>query len=358
MLERLLKEIGVDLNEADTGSATLFESALVKAWYNLNNLPIPENAIDPSESSKLEKNPNMVSKAEKIIEDLNLQGGESAQQTGRGSSEPITITDFWRQFGATNKTPKTDIILGDKKISVKVGPSQLMSGGKEEAIATFYAAMEDVPNLKDSEEAKAVIDAFDKFVKGTTQSGTVDTNLKSGQDKVINDADNAHKEMKSKLQELFNKNKDFKNAFAKEAMSGYKKFGPDSIASADYVLSSDKSLNKGELHSVNDKGYVEKIADQMNISIRFKSSQTVSAALKTPENPKGKTGKYRFWSVVGLLFDPNKKEIEEYSLNENIFMNTIDKIKNIFNTGIEKIIKFIIPDKEDIDIDFNNDIQF
>ena len=71
MLERLLKEIGVDLNEADTGSATLFESALVKALYNLNNLPIPENAIDPSESSKLEKNPNMVSKAEKICGAIN-----------------------------------------------------------------------------------------------------------------------------------------------------------------------------------------------------------------------------------------------------------------------------------------------
>ena len=354
LLESILNELGFTLNEADTGEATLFESALVKAWYNINKKEMPEDAISAEEAAKLEKNPKMVSKAEDIIKDLNLQGGDSARQTGRGAGN---TTAFWQSFGATDKTPKTDVILGDKKISVKVGPSQLMSGGKAESTATFYAAMEDTPELLESPEAKAVINTFDKFVKtGITQADKVAKELSKGTNEILNDADKAHKEMRSKLQDLFDKSEAFKIAFAREAMSGYKKFGPDSEASADWVLSADKSLNKGSLHSVNDNSYVAKIADQMNMTVRFKS---------TSEKTKGeKTGKYRFWSVVSLLINPATIDAlsslteEDKQLNENIFTDTVNKVKDIFQTGIEKVVKFIIPDKEDIDVDINNDINF
>ena len=354
LLESLLNELGFSLKEADTGEATLFESALVKAWYNINKKEMPEGAISSEEASKLEKNPSMVSKAEGIIKDLGLQGGESARQTGRGAGG---TTSFWQRFGATDKTPKTDVILGDKKISVKVGPSQLMSGGKAESTATFYAAMEDTPELLDSPEAQEVINTFDKFVKtGITKADKVAKELTKGTNELLNDADKAHKEMRSKLQVLFDKNEDFKIAFAREAMSGYKKFGPDSEASADWVLSADKSLNKGSLHSVNDDSYVSKIADQMNMTVRFKS---------TSEKVKGeKTGRYRFWSVVALLINPATIDAisslteEDKQLSENIFTDTVDKVKNIFQTGIEKIVKFVFPDKEDIDIKVNNNITF
>jgi hypothetical protein len=354
LLESILNRLGFTLNEANTGEATLFESALVKAWYNINNKPMPENAISDEDAAKLKINSKMVSKAEDIIKDLNLQGGDSARQTGRGAGN---TTAFWQNFGATDKTPKTDVILGDKKISVKVGPSQLMSGGKAESTATFYSAMKDTPELLESPEAKAVINTFDKFVKtGVTQTDKVAKELTKGTNKILDDADKAHKEMKSKLQDLFDKSEVFKTAFAREAMSGYKKFGPNSEASADWVLSADKSLNKGSLHSVNDNSYVAKIADQMNMTVRFKS---------TSEKTKGeKTGKYRFWSVVSLLINPatidalSSLNEDDKQLNENIFTDTVDKIKDIFQTGIEKIVKFIIPDKEDIDVDINNDINF
>jgi hypothetical protein len=360
LLESLLSELGFTLNEADTSEATLFESALVKAWYNLNKKIMPKNAISVEDDTKLKTNPKMVSKAEAIIKDLNLQGGDSARQTGRGVGN---TTAFWQSFGATDKTPKTDVILGDKKISVKVGPSQLMSGGKAESTATFYSAMQntpddpDEPKLLDTPEAKAVIDTFDKFIKtGITQADKVSKELSKGTNQILDSADKAHKEMRSKLQDLFNKSKKFKVAFAREAMSGYKKFGPNSEASADWVLSADKSLNKGSIHSVNDDLYVAKIADQMNMTVRFKS---------TSEKIKGeKTGKYRFWSVVSLLINPTTIDAlsslteEDKQLNENIFTDTVDKIKNIFQTGIEKIVKFIAPDKEDIDVDINNNINF
>ena len=351
MLEGMLKEMGIDLNEADTGDATLFEAALVQAWYNVNKLTPPEGAIDPKEIKKLTQNPQMVKKSEAIIQDLNLSGGDSAQGTGRGLK--TSITPFWSKFGAKNTTPKTDVILGDKMISVKVGPSQLMSGGKAESLATFYAAMEDTPELLDSAEAQDVINTFNKFVEsGVTKMGTVGQSLKQGEDSIIIDGDKAHKEMRGKLQALFNKSEEFKIAFAKEAMSGYKKFGVNDAASADWVLSADPSLSKASINSVNDDSYVAKIADKINLTVRFKSTSTKSADLKSSENPKGKTGKYRFWSVVSLIFNPSK------SLQENLLSKTVNQVKSLLNTGIEYITKFISPSNEDVDIEFNNEIDF
>jgi len=356
LLESILDELGIDLNEANTGDATLFEAALVQAWYNINKKEVPKDAIDPKESAKLEAKPDMVKKAEDAVKSLNLSGGSSAQGTGRGIN--ASLTPFWSSKGATNKTPKTDVILGDKKLSVKVGSSQLMSGGKEESMATFYAAMEDTPDLLDSPEAKAVISTFDKFIKsGITKSGGVEKNLKDNTDEIITDGDKAHKEMKANLQSLFNKSEKFKTAFAREAMSGYKKFGPDSPASADFVLSADKNLSNPTLHSVNDDAYAAKIANKMNLTVRFKSTQTTKAALKSPENPRGGTGKYRFWSVVSLIVNPSKVD-EERIINENIVTSVVSKIKDIFSQGIEKIVKFINPDKEEVEIDFNNEIDF
>jgi len=58
------------LKEADTDKATLFESALVYAWYKLNNLPVPKDAILPEELTKLKSNKNMVEKAGQAIIDL------------------------------------------------------------------------------------------------------------------------------------------------------------------------------------------------------------------------------------------------------------------------------------------------
>jgi len=58
--------------------------------------------------------------------------------------ESGNITPFWRKYGGTNNTSKTDIILGGKNCSVKnAAGAQLMSGKKGESIATTIAASED-----------------------------------------------------------------------------------------------------------------------------------------------------------------------------------------------------------------------
>jgi len=159
--------------------------------------------------------------------------------------------------------------------------------------------------------------------------------------------DKAHKEMSSKLEDLFNKSPEFKIAFAQEAMSGYEKFGSNSDASADYVLSVSPDLSSPKLHSTQNSGYAAKIADQMKLTVRFKSSS---------EKLKGeKTGRYRFWSVVSLISDPTK-------LKEGV-MDTIKsyiyKVKDYIDNGVYSLTKFLFGDTlQDSDIEFDNTIDF
>jgi len=347
LLESLLNELGFSLKEAETGDAVLFESALVYAWYKLKGLPVPEDAISADELKKLKSNKSLVTKAENAIKSLGLTGGKSAKSTGR-SGGSVSVTPFWSSYGATNTTPKTDVMLGNKRISVKVGNAQLMSGGKNESIATFYAAAKHVPGILKTQEAKDVIDTFEKFVTvGYTKDGGVEANIKGGKDKILKAGDKAHKEMSDKLETLFNKSEAFKIAFAQEAMSGYEKFGPNSEAYAQYVLSVDKNYDNPQLHSTQDDSYASKIADQMKLTVRFKS---------TSEKLKGeKTGRYRFWSVVSLISDPSK-------LKEGL----VDSLKDIINKttdyitqGIASLTKFVIGDNpEDVDVKIDNNIDF
>ncbi len=336
-----------NLHEAETGEAVLFESALVYAWYKINKLPIPKDAILPAELEKLKSNPSLVKSAANAITTLGLSSGKEARGTGRAGST-VSLTPFWSGFGATNTTPKTDVILGNKKISVKAGNAQLMSAGKEESLATFYAAAKHVPNILKTKEAKNVINTFDKFVKGGyTKQGSVDTNLKAGKDKILNAGDAAHKEMRDNLEALFNKSPEFKIAFAKEAMSGLEKFGPGSPATADYVLSVDSSYGNPQLHRTQDDKYAAKIANQMKLTVRFKST---SEKLKS-----GKTGRYRFWSVVSLISDPSK--IKEGILDT--IKSVVNSVKDYVSQGIASLTKFVIgDDPEDVDIKVDNTIDF
>ena len=67
---------------------------------------------------------------------INKVGVKKLEQLG-ASTLPIS-----KEWKGTNKTPKTDLIDGNKKISLKkAGGSQLLSAGKFEAISTVESAM-------------------------------------------------------------------------------------------------------------------------------------------------------------------------------------------------------------------------
>ena len=222
-------------------------------------------------------------------------------------ADTIDVSDKWKEYfggkvpGAT-RTPKTDFVIGNRKISLKTGDAaQLMSGAKSESMATFYTALD-----KGGEKIhKEVIDKLTKMFEGMAPANVAATDLrtaiKNQSDEMVNQANAAHKLMMNELAGRFNSNKEFRNAFAHEAMSGEVKFGGNIGACTDFLVSDfDGSRNK--LKSVNDFGYVSKVADQMNVSVRFKTTSVKKGGKKT--------GEYRYSSVVGLNVSKMHEELE------------------------------------------------
>ena len=97
-----------------------YEAAIVMGWYELhskeldNNSGIPQKIVDIINS-----NPDAKSSgkriAEYILKNRKDLSGAQAEQYGRASTK---LTSFWTSFGASNKTPKTDILIGDARFSL------------------------------------------------------------------------------------------------------------------------------------------------------------------------------------------------------------------------------------------------
>ena len=288
MLEYLLEKIGIDiydniLEEEVKGKATLFEAALVKAWYEINEKPIPEGAIPQKDLEALTT--DIVEDAKGILKQTGLTGGSEAKQIGASA---LDTTEFWKTHGAINKTPKTDIIIDNKKISLKVGPSQLMSGAGNELSATFYAALNNSPNTE-KELVNTITDSIKKvFVRGTTKSGNVRQAKQKGDDPLLSQAVEEMGKLKNTIQTFFETNPNFLTEFAYEAATGQQKFGGNE-GTADYVLAISSNYKKGTLHKI-DKSYAKEIANKMKLDINMKSGSQKIKGIKT--------GKYNYYTVL------------------------------------------------------------
>ena len=335
-----------------------YEAAIVIGWHKNNRKKIksPEEVgINPGVYKTLLKSPEALKAGELIAKAIAKRFGNKnakAEQYGRAKSK---LTPFWKLYGATDTTPKTDILIGNKRLSLKIGMAQLMSGGKAESTATFYAALKSTPALKKSQQFKKTNAVFNKFVTSTVAPGQLRPIIKKGDNPVVNKAEKAHKECMAELGGLFEKSEKFKIAFAREAMSGYEKYGRASNSAAEFMVVANHAGTKVKIESVNDDGYCQKIADAMKLQARFKTSSRKVGGEKT--------GEYNFWSVVSLIVDSMEGQKEDYSgewygnLDEGIidviktkvksvFTKVVDKAKSFIQAGVDKMLKFLcmIPD--------------
>jgi hypothetical protein len=349
-----------------------YEASIVMGFYELTGRPIVDNPLKFGITDKvfatIQKNPNAQDAGRKIAEAVLKQypalKNKNAEQYGRAKA---TLTDFWKAQGATDITPKTDVLIGDMRFSVKIGLAQLMSGGKAESTATFEAATKNSnPELKKSPQYKKTTDVLEGFVKSTLAPSKLRPLIKSGTNEVVNKAERAHKDCMEELGKLFNESKSFKVEFAREAMSGYEKFGKTSNAAAEFMLVASADGAQVKIHSVDDDKYCLKIANAMKLQARFKTSQRTLASMKSPTNKKGGTGEYNFWSVISLIVDSMQ---DSEDLNESIELQEIKLLKVIrgwvtktwrkvtafFKGGLIKLKKFlgVQPDPS-----FNNKIKF
>ncbi len=316
-----------------------YEAAIVMGWYEIHDQELDnKSGITSKTVETIKKNPQALEAgrniARYILDNNSDLSGAQAEQYGRASTK---LTKFWTSYGASNKTPKTDILIGNKRFSLKIGMAQLMSGGKAESTATFYAALKKVnQSITETPEFKKTTEILDSFVETSLAPTQLRPLIKSKENPVVNAGENAHKQCMESMSTLFEKNRDFKIAFAREAMSGFEKFGERADAAAEFMLVASHDGTRVAIHNVNDDVYCEKIADKMKLQARFKTS---SRKVK-----KVKTGEYNFWSVISLIVDAMDEELINYEgeqLNEFAFLGKISKkIKGFFSKVWKKVSSF------------------
>ena len=146
-----------------------------------------------------------------------------------------------KKWKGTNKTPKTDLISGTHKISLKKhGGSQLMSAGPAEAVSTFEAAMGRYSISKEGKKAvTSLMNSVQKKMGAMSTKGTIgaieklrDATPKSKRSKELKarieemEGLQVDAEFLSKKMDKLFKDKQFKKYFCWEAASGEVKFKP------------------------------------------------------------------------------------------------------------------------------------
>tara|TARA_Y100000816_G_scaffold291880_1_gene284790 strand:- start:1029 stop:3212 length:2184 start_codon:yes stop_codon:yes gene_type:complete len=211
---------------------------------------------------------------------INKVGVKKLEQLG-ASTLPIS-----KEWKGTNKTPKTDLIDGKKKISLKkAGGSQLLSAGKFEAISTVESAMRmysidptgkrKVESLIDNLEKK-MIKLSTKDTVGKLEKLAKKSNLSPADKKKVAELDQGQlyaKELTTEMENLFNSEALMKEFFCWEAATGENKFGKGSQGVANQVVTfkeTGKITDILDLKSPSQAGKI--LAKGNNFYVSFKSS--------------------------------------------------------------------------------------
>ena len=303
------------LQEAQTSAAMEMEKLIVSAAGGPSYTP-RDKKISPDAGQK-------------IVKDLKLKGqGAMPANTYPVTSEWASFFPGGRAPGAT-KTPKTDFFIGNKRISLKTGTgAQLMSGGKSEATATFYAACK-TGNIPITGAIKTLEGYFNQMMTSTIPDvkGNAAQLVKSKESEMINKTNQIHLDFKKDLRDIFSNNSKFAYAFTYEAMTGTEKFGKRSPGAAQYFLVTPWTGDPADIHDAfKDKSYVKKIAGRVRPEARFKSG----SQKKMISGVTRKTGFYSIYSAVGLGIKKMTEELGDLE-GELLTEAILDRIRNIWN---------------------------
>jgi hypothetical protein len=209
-----------------------WEDVIVYAYNKLNG-----KSTDPATVEVAEKFGSYQEVADKIAANFNNQlKAKQLVQTGRGMGA-ISLGPIWKESGAKNKTPKTDIASADfkEKISLKKsGGSQLASPTRSEAIAIVKAAMSEMG--EDRAMAAKLVSTMETNMSSLISRETAGDLRKQSKAGVKTDAvidfqakDKGNRELTKMLESLINQDTAVNALFSKhivlEAATGNHKFG-------------------------------------------------------------------------------------------------------------------------------------
>ena len=257
---------------------------------------------------------------------------DELKQLGGGTA--ITNSN-WR---GTNKTPKTDIIGTNKKISLKkASGGQLMSAGTAEAISTFEAAMSMYSmDSKGKKKVESVMTAIELEMGKMSTKGTIGSveNLRDS-GKNLSAADKAKieemeglqlnaKSLTTKLEKLFS-DEVFKSYFCWEAATGTTKFKPSADAIANVIVKFQETGSIKEYLILDSAANAGKtLAKGNNFFVSFKTGNANSKPYLSLRSKNVKAIKNNINEQVTLK-QIIKEEIEKEEILSESFSQQLDE---------------------------------
>lgn len=184
------------------------------------------------------------------------------------------LGDYKRYSKSPDKTPKTDVISADGKFKLslkKTGGAQLMSGAECESRATMMSCIDTITNEEDKQLLLNLLK--DNWYKPKNDGRTISQKIADGDEELIN-AKASIKNMTIVINDILQRNPDFKRTLIYEAATGTIKFGKDSPATANYVFVWDDISNNNHLYTIDE--YVDHCYNSARFSFDFKTSSNRS----------------------------------------------------------------------------------
>ena len=360
-----------NINEGTTTASTLFELVIIACI----NAPTNRKRFDAymardrgyqgwlasaNKDRKWNTDPDQLFKFATLLK--RSTRGKSA--TSAGQTSPKTSAMWKEVTGKGSDTSKADVNIDKHRVSVKGPAARLMSGVKEESLATLYAAFDTLGVNDLGLELEKIVNNFVSQVK--TVGADMNTRTIKEQDPKTLSAENkkAFKDLEKQVQvkvqaeAAFKKaftNKQFADAFAWEAMSGEKKFDRKEGFS-DAMLVWNYDLDGVVWHpnlSLNNK-YTKKVSSQMKFSANVKSgsykkagtkygysiSQTVGLAMKTAEEEFDIAKNESIDQRINLENMLTEGRIDEAKLLD-MLKGVWERLKNAIRTAWAKLINVI-----------------
>ena len=290
----------------------------------------------------------------KLAEDFDNKGYSPMKQTGSGKGG-AAVSSTWQGLyqkhggkGKMNATPKTDVIGGGVKISLKkAGGSQVMSSKEQESFATFEASLllygEEYPkdinsiltDLKNDvltmepSGYRGSIDNLESDIKKSKGNPKEMEKLQSYKDNLDLVRENGEK-LTIKINKLFNDNPKIKQMFIFEAASGITKFGDKSISRAERMVEFDP--DKGSITtdwSIETSKDIASIMSKYKFYMSFKSSRGSTPYMSLRGNLTSPAGVKKY--VKNLLGEsveytedcPTFSTIMREAFNQNLYGRTL-----------------------------------
>lgn len=246
---------------------------------------------------------------------------------------------------APTRTPKTDMYIGDQRISLKkAGGSQLMSGGTAEALATLAFVYEELPQSVKTAEfektwRKLESDIETKFTKvklGRNQNVTdIKRDIRAGISneltQAIGEAIENHQGMQTAVRSIF-ENKQAVKMVVKESMTGQNKFS-DKKAIASHIMVFDPDIGKASYKAIDDK-LLSVYANEVSFQINFKTGGGGSSPYSNMRIGVGKGADMLEEFVTEALED---EHLDRDVLHEGLIGKLGQGMKRIFKSVVKKL---------------------